>query len=212
MLRSGTSLSRGLLLSRISALHRRAIRPLGVGASVGADCSRRPGIDRYRATATAPDCVLWQHGARGADTQRNSLPLVTDQKVGGSNPSGRALLRQTTRPLSSGNAAWGPLSYRIARREISRCEPYRRLRLGSSSSGQPCVGASWLCEPSDRSGRTIRGPAVVGFGTRQHDMAAGHLMSDRCGVPVTRNGQTVVRACGDRLPHPAQPRDAREWR
>jgi hypothetical protein len=95
MLRSGTSLSRGLLLSRISTLHRRAIRPLGVGASVGADCSRRPGIDRYRATATAPDCVLWQHGARGADTQRNSLPLVTDQKVGGSNPSGRALLRQT---------------------------------------------------------------------------------------------------------------------
>jgi hypothetical protein len=45
---------RGLLPSRTSTLHRRAIRPLGVGASVGADCSRRPGIDRYRATATAP--------------------------------------------------------------------------------------------------------------------------------------------------------------
>jgi len=66
------------------------VKRLRVGASVGADCSRRPGIDRYWATATAPDCVLGQHEARGADTQRNSPPLVTDQKVGGSNPSGRA--------------------------------------------------------------------------------------------------------------------------
>jgi hypothetical protein len=71
------------------------VKRLRVGASVGADRSRRPGIDRYWATATTPDCVLGQHGARGADTQRNSPPLVTDQKVGGSNPSGRALLRQT---------------------------------------------------------------------------------------------------------------------
>jgi hypothetical protein len=42
----------------LATLHRRAIRPLGVGASVGAYCSRRPGIDRYWAPATAPDCVL----------------------------------------------------------------------------------------------------------------------------------------------------------
>ena len=59
------------------------VKRLRVGASVGADCSRRLGIDRYRATATAPDCVLRQHGARGADMQRNSPPLVTDHKGGG---------------------------------------------------------------------------------------------------------------------------------
>ena len=63
----------------LATLHRRAIRPLGVGASVGAYCSRRPGIDRYWAPATAPDCVLRQHGARGADTQRNAPPLVTEK-------------------------------------------------------------------------------------------------------------------------------------
>ena len=71
------------------------VKRLRVGASVGADCSRMPNIDRYWATATVPDSVLGQHGARGADTQRNAPPLVTDQKVEGSNPSGRALLRQT---------------------------------------------------------------------------------------------------------------------
>jgi len=67
--------------SRTSSFHRRAIRPLGVGASVGADCSRMPNIDRHWATATVPDSVLRQHAMKAADTQRNSPPLVTDQGV-----------------------------------------------------------------------------------------------------------------------------------
>jgi hypothetical protein len=62
---------------------RNGVKGLRVGAPVGADCSWRPGIDQYWATATVPDCVLGQHGVRGADTQRNSPPLVTDQKGGG---------------------------------------------------------------------------------------------------------------------------------
>ena len=48
------------------------ITPLGVGASVGADCSRMPNIGRYWATATVPDSVLRQHRMKAADTQRNS--------------------------------------------------------------------------------------------------------------------------------------------
>jgi len=50
--------------------------------------------------------------------------LLTDQKVGGSNPSGRALLRQTTRLLSSGNAAW---AFVVPNYEtlISRCGQWR---------------------------------------------------------------------------------------
>ena len=42
-----------------------------------------PNIDRYGATATVADSVLTQHGMKSVDTQRNSLPLVADQKVGG---------------------------------------------------------------------------------------------------------------------------------
>jgi hypothetical protein len=36
--------------------------------------------------------------------QRNSPPLVTDQKVGGSNPSGRALVRQNLNALEMSGA------------------------------------------------------------------------------------------------------------
>jgi hypothetical protein len=57
------------------------VRRLRVGAFVGADCLRIPGIDRYWATATVPDFVLRQHGARGVDTQQNSPHLLTDQLI-----------------------------------------------------------------------------------------------------------------------------------
>jgi len=120
-----------------SSFHRRAIRPLGVGASVGADCSRMPNIGRYWATATVPGSVLRQHAMKAADTQRNSPPLVTDQKVGGSSPSGRALLRQTIQAPDQRKRKKGSLSCRMTRQLISRCGPSGRLRLGSSASGQP---------------------------------------------------------------------------
>src|ERR1019366_1038636 len=96
---------------RTSSFHRRAIRPLGVGASVGADCSRMPNIGRYWAPATVPDSVLKQHRMKAADTQRNSPPLVTDRKVGGSNPSGRALLRQMNQALDQRKRWRGPCSF-----------------------------------------------------------------------------------------------------
>ena len=63
-----------------------------------------PDIDRHRATATAPEWLLRQHGMKDIDTQRDSPPLLTDQKVGGSNPSGRALLRQNLNALEMSGA------------------------------------------------------------------------------------------------------------
>ena len=67
------------------------IKPLRVGASVGAECLRLPSIDRFQPTATVPVSVLRQHETKSIDTQQNSSLVTTDQKVGGSNPFGRAL-------------------------------------------------------------------------------------------------------------------------
>ena len=53
------------------------IKPLRVGA----DCARMRSIDRYGATATVPDSVLRQHEMKGVNTQRDSTPLLTDQKA-----------------------------------------------------------------------------------------------------------------------------------
>ncbi len=102
------------------------VKRLRVGAFVGADCLRRPGIDRYWATATVSDFVLSQHGARVVNTQRNSPNLLTDQKVGGSNPSGRALLRQTLDALEMSGA------FGFSRRTC-RSAPCRRVSAVSSS-------------------------------------------------------------------------------
>jgi hypothetical protein len=79
--RSPQDAADGVVRGLLDDLSGERIKPLRVGASVGAGCSRRPGIDRYWATVTAPDRVLRQHGARDADTQRNSPPLVTDQLI-----------------------------------------------------------------------------------------------------------------------------------
>jgi len=48
------------------------LKPRRVSASVGAECARMPSVDRYQATATAPDFVLRHHETKSIDTQRNS--------------------------------------------------------------------------------------------------------------------------------------------
>src|SRR5674476_1319277 len=98
---------------------------------------------------------------------------ITDQKVGGSNPSGRALLRQTTRPLSSENAVGG-LCRVVCRdaesQDIGRGGPNA---LGKLAGVQPRAGVSRLGRAFwPRRGR-IRWLIGVGFGTRRHDMARG---------------------------------------
>ena len=57
------------------------IKPLRVGASVGAECLRLPSIDRYQATAKVHDFVLRHHGTKGIDTQRNPSPLITEKQA-----------------------------------------------------------------------------------------------------------------------------------
>ena len=52
--------------------------------------------------------MLRQHGAKGADTQRNSPPArYGSEGWGFESLRARSVLRQTTRPLTSGNAGGG---------------------------------------------------------------------------------------------------------
>jgi len=71
------------------------IKPLRVGASVGAECLRLPSIDRYQATAKVHDFVLRHHGTKGIDTQRNPYG---SEGWGFESLRARSVLRRTWTP------------------------------------------------------------------------------------------------------------------
>ena len=114
------------------------VKRLRVGASVGADCSRMPSIDRYRATATAPERVLRQHGMKDIDTPRDSPPYGSEGWGFESLRARSVLRRNWTPPRCRGRSAF--LDEPAGQRPVAAFQSGRRGRPEGCSVQLICEG------------------------------------------------------------------------
>jgi hypothetical protein len=133
---------------------------------------KRP-VTPTRPQRRAPEAMSSKGGVRSFEHLMLTKPAlgVTDQKVGGSNPSGR--------PAKTRAVAFVTSYAETESHDVSRALGCVR----GHHHGQPCVGKSRLCEPSHHCWRTIRG--LVGMGsargnTTWHSGPSDNAVDVRC--------------------------------